>query len=107
MRAWEFLVEEGRSALVSLKQLNKIKLDQRARDASLARRRRLVGIMYRDFGRDLQELEVAHQRLELEKLKADIAATRSGAQADTASALAALSKAGLVSQSGIKSENGR
>ena len=98
MRAWEILAKEGRSAPIGLKQLNKIKLDQRARDASLARRHRLVGIMYRDFGRDLQELEVARQRLELEKLKADITATRSDAQADTASALADLAKAGLVNR---------
>ena len=83
MRAWEF-IEESRSAPMALRQLNSIKQHQREREASFARRRERVAIMYRDIERDLRELEVEKARLELEQLKADIAAT----QAETHSRMA-------------------
>jgi hypothetical protein len=83
MRAWEFLSEQH-PAQMGLRKLNSIKQHQREREASFARRRERVAIMYRDFERDLRELEVEKARLELEQLKADIAAT----QAETRSRVA-------------------
>lgn len=69
---------------IDMRQLNAIKHHQRDREASFARRRARVAIMYRDLDHDLRELEVEKARLELEQLKADIAAT----QAETHSRLA-------------------
>lgn len=75
MRAYEILSEQQRQP-IELRRLNAIKHHQRTREASFARRRKLVAVMYRDLERDVRELELEKARLELEQTKSELSSPR-------------------------------
>ncbi len=65
MRAWEFTVEVRRAPGLTLRQLNQMKLDHKARQASQARHDALVQIMYRNPSKDLERIELEKAYIEL------------------------------------------
>ncbi len=88
MRAWEIITEaEARRPKISLRQLNHIKREDRARAASHARRLPIVRAMYasREWAHD--QIELAKAWLDLEQQKAEIAASKAEIQAETREAI--------------------
>ena len=95
MSAWEFITEaEARRPEISLRQLNDLKHEVRARAASNARRDRLVRAMYANPAREHQRIELEKARLELEQQKAEVAATKAEARAETSETISGMAKAG-------------
>ncbi len=95
MRAWEFITEtKNRRLPISLRQLNGLKHEVRAREASLARRDRLVKIMYANPAKELERIDLEKARLELEQQEAELAATKAETQAETSMAISGMAKAG-------------
>lgn len=95
MRAWEFIIEhEAKRPEISLRTLNALKRELRAREASEAWRKALVPIMYANPAKENEQIELEKARLELEQEKAELAATRAEAQVETREAISDMAKAG-------------
>ena len=95
MRAWEFIAEtENSRPAISLRQLNDLKHELRAREASRARRDRLVKIMYANPAKEIELIDLEKARLELEQQKAELAATKAETHAETSDAISGMAKAG-------------
>ena len=95
MRAWEFITEtENSRPAISLRQLNNLKHEVRAREASRAQRDRLVRIMYANPTKELERIDLEKARLELEQQKSDLSATKAEAHANTTEAISSMAKAG-------------
>ncbi len=76
MRAWEFLTEDrDRAPEVTLRGLNRQNRLEKERQASHRRHAKLVRVMYNDPDRELKQIELEKARLELEELRANIAAS--------------------------------
>lgn len=98
MRAWEFITEtESRRPAISLRQLNNLKHEVRARAASHARRDQLVRTMYANPAKEHERIELEKARLELAQLKAELAATRAEIQAKTSEAISGMARSGAKS----------
>ena len=95
MRAWEFITEtENSRPAISLRQLNDLKHELRAREASRARRDRLVKVMYANPAKELEQIDLEKTRLELEQQKAELTAVKAEAHAETTIAISSMAKAG-------------
>ncbi len=77
MRAWEFLGEHRAppSPPVTLRSLNKLKHEMRAREKSDQERFALFPLIYGDTDRKREQLELERMELEMAQLRAEIAAT--------------------------------
>jgi hypothetical protein len=84
MRAWEFLTEQrDRKPPITLRALNQIKHDDKARAASRARQLDLVKVMYGNPAKEHERIDLEKARLEFAQLKAEIADQESDALADS------------------------
>lgn len=64
MRVWEFITEVRRVPPMTLRHVNKMKNDQRARAASFARRDALLPIMYGKPGKEMERIELEKAYIE-------------------------------------------
>ena len=95
MRAYEFISEtENSRPAISLRQLNDLKHEVRAREVSLARRDRLLKIMYANPAKELERIDLEKARLELEQQQVELASAKSEAQAEISKAISGMAKAG-------------
>jgi hypothetical protein len=91
MRAYEFLNEQA----WTLKALNAKKEDILYRKNDYEQRMKLIPIMYGDRIRQREELELERMRLELEELKADIAATNAKTNSEQTARILDIADAGV------------
>ncbi len=100
MRAWEFITEkENRRSAISLRQLNGLKHEVRAREASRARRDQLVKIMYANPAKELERIELEKSRLELDRQKFELTSTKAENQAEASNAIHNMAKSGSKADS--------
>ncbi len=105
MRAWEFIAETKNSRpAISLRQLNDLKHELRRREASRARRDRLVKIMYANPAKEIELIELEKARLELEQQQTELAATKVEADAKTTEAISSMANAGSKADQQSRSE---
>ena len=75
MRAWEIITEDrDRGPEITLRSLNRQNREEKEQQASHRRHAALVRVMYNDPDRELKQIELEKARLELEELRAEIAA---------------------------------
>ena len=91
MRAWEFLNEDNQYRGLSLRHINKMKQDHRARQASFDRNDKLVSVMYSD---PLRDIEIQKARMELEMQKAELAKAQAEASNETSEAISKMAAGG-------------
>ncbi len=89
MRAWEIITEDrDRAPKITLRSLNRQNRVEKEQEAWHRRYAALVRVMYADPDRELKQIELEKARLELEELRAKIAATHAetdwGGGSDTA-----------------------
>lgn len=95
MRAWEFITKtENSRPAISLRQLNDLKHEVRAREASRTRRDQLVRTMYANPGKELERIDLEKAQLELEQQQMELASTKVEAHAETTEAISGMAKAG-------------
>ena len=95
MRAREFMTKaEARRPEMSLRHLNHLTREDRARAASDARRDLLVRTMYANPARQHEQIELEKARLELKQQKAELAATRAETQATKSKSISTMAKNG-------------
>ena len=96
MRAYEITTEtENRRPVISLRHLNDLKHEIRAREASHARHNNLVRTMYGSPAKEHELIELEKARLELAQQKAELAATKAEANVETSDAINGMAKAGV------------
>ncbi len=97
MRAYEFLPENQihPSKPITLKALHHIKLDIKHRKKAEKQRHALMAIMYSDPADHQAQLDLERQRLELEQLRAEIAATKAETKNKSAIVLHTQAKSGI------------
>ena len=95
MRAWE-IITEGRKRRheISLRQLNHIKQEDRARAASHARRLPIVRAMYANPEWAQERIELEKVWLDLEQQRAEVAASKAEAHSETQEAIDDMADAG-------------
>ncbi len=98
MRAWEFLGEDQSppSPPITLRSLNKLKHEMRAREKSDQERFALFPLIYGDTGRHRELLELERMDLEMAQLRAEIAATEAETAAKSAMAIHKNAKSGIA-----------
>ena len=98
MRAWEFLGEDQSppSPPVTLRSLNKLKHEMRAREKSDQERFALFPLIYGDADRRREMLELERMELEMAQLRAEIAATESEAASQSAMTITKNAKSGIA-----------
>ncbi len=98
MRAWEFLGEDQSppSPPVTLRSLNKLKHEMRAREKSDQERFALFPLIYGDMDRKREQLELERLELEMAQLRAEIAATESETASKSAMTITKNAKSGLA-----------
>ena len=74
MRAYEFIIEERRSPPITLRQLNAMKHEIRAREQSHARRNKLVAVMYTTPAEKQEAAELAQLHLDIKKQELELLA---------------------------------
>ena len=95
MRAREFITEkQTRNPEISLRHLNHLKHEGRARAASHARRAALKRMMYASPAKEHERIELEKARLELEQQKAELAATRAETRSKNKEAIGDMAEAG-------------
>ncbi len=98
MRAWEFLGEHRAppSPPVTLRSLNKLKHEMRAREKSEQERFALFPLIYGDTDRKREMLELERLELEMQQLRAEIAATEAETAAKSATTITKNAKSGIA-----------
>ncbi len=98
MRAWEFLGEHRSppSMPVTLRSLNKLKHEMRAREKSDQERFALFPLIYGDMDRKREQLELERMELEMAQLRAEIAATEAETAARSAMVIHKNAKSGIA-----------
>ncbi len=98
MRAWEFLREDRSppSPPVTLRSLNKLKHEMRAREKSERERFALFPLIYGDADRRREMLELERMELEMAQLRAEIAATEAETAAKSAMVIHKSAKSGIA-----------
>ena len=98
MRAWEFLGEDQSppSPPVTLRSLNKLKHEMRAREKSDQERFALFPLIYGDMDRKREQLELKRLELEMTQLRAEIAATESEIAAKSPMVIHKNAKSGIA-----------
>ncbi len=98
MRAWEFLGEHRSppSMPVTIRSLNKLKHEMRAREKSDQERFALFPLIYGDADRRREMLELERMELEMAQLRAEIAATEAETAAKSAMVLHKNAKSGVA-----------
>ena len=76
MRAYEFIAEANPTPHYTLKQLNAMKLELRARQKSFARHEALVALMYTTPAEKQEAAELAQTQLDLEKQRLKLLAQK-------------------------------
>ena len=95
MRAWEIITEgRVRRPEISLRQLNHIKHEDRARAASHARRLPIVRAMYANPEWMQERIELEKAGLDLEQQKVEVAASQAEANSATREAIDDMADAG-------------
>ena len=95
MRAHEFITEnQKRGPEISLRHLNHLKHEGRARAASHARQAALKRMMYANPAREHERIELEKARLELEQQKVELAATKAQARSQSHEAITDMADAG-------------
>ncbi len=95
MRAWEFITEnKNRRPKVSLRQIHYLKRERERVAASHARRLPIIRAMYAHSGWEQERLELDKVRLDVAQQRAELAATKAEAHADTREAISNMAKAG-------------
>ncbi len=97
MRAWEFLGEHRAppSPPVTLRSLNKLKHEMRAREKSEQERFALFPLMYGDTSQHREQLELERMELEMAQLRAEIAAAEAETAAKSAITITKNAKSGI------------
>ncbi len=98
MRAWEFLGEDRSppSPPVTLRSLNKLKHEMRAREILDQERFALFPLIYGDMDRKREQLALERMELEMAQLRAEIAATKAETAAGSAMAIHKNAKSGIA-----------
>jgi len=98
MRAWEFLGEHRTppSPPITLRSLNKLKHEMRAREKSDQERFALFPLMYGDTSQHREQLELERMELEMAQLRAEIAATEAETASNSAIILHKNAKSGIA-----------
>lgn len=95
MRALDFISEAGRSPIISLRHINKLKKVKLARQAKSARRQALISVMYTNPALDLEKIELEKARTELAQEKAELEATKAEAISANKDVLAHMAASGI------------
>ncbi|MBC8270003.1 MAG: hypothetical protein H8E36_14760 [Rhodospirillaceae bacterium] len=105
MRAWEFLNEdrEPPSKPITIRAIHKMKLAAKRHQASEEKRHALMAIMYADPASEQVNNDLERQRLELEQLRTEIAATKAETKNKSATLLHHSAKRGI--KAAEKSQN--
>ncbi len=100
MRAWEFLGEDQSppSPPVTLRSLNKLKHEMRAREKSDQERFALFPLMYGDTSQHREQLELERMELEMAQLRAEIVATESETASKSAMVIHKNAKSGIAAK---------
>jgi hypothetical protein len=101
MRAREFVREVKRVPTVSLRHLHTLKKDERARQASYAKRDALLPIMYSNPAHEMARIELEKAYIELAQEQAELATTRAEANRESKEALARMA----ASEMGTRKSN--
>ena len=98
MRAWEFLGEDQSppSPPITLRSLNKLKHEMRAREKSDQERFALFPLIYGDTSQHRELLELERMELEMAQLRAEIAAIEVETAAKSAMVLHKNAKSGIA-----------
>lgn len=96
MRAHEFLENlDPAGKPITLRHLHQMKLRHQRHQAAEEERQALMAIMYADPAEQQAQIDLERERLELEKLRAEIAAIKSDAKNKSATALHNNAKSGI------------
>lgn len=93
MRAWEIMEDrQPRSEPVTLRHLNQINREKKARDESERKRLELIPVMYRNTQHRRESLEIQRLELELAQLQQEIETEQKSATYD---AIGKMAKSGI------------
>ena len=103
MRAWE-LIKDGppRTEPISIRHLHKLKKEEKEKLAAEQARKALVPIMYGSTKWEQEMLELERTRLELDQLRAEIAATNAETKFKTRDRISDMARSGIKAESQVE-----